>query len=658
VAVAGGCGCVAFIIYLFTLAPSLPTGDSGELITAAKLLGVAHAPGYPLFTMLGHLFTLLPFGSVAYRVNLMSAVFDALAVAVIALSTYRLVIPATSEERRPGGTRWPAACAAAAAGLILGFGGAFWATSVIAEVFALDNFLAALLLFLLLEWERRPRRAGFLYAAGLVAGLGMANQQTIVLLAPACLLLLVSGVRRLRRERPHARIPAGEIARQIGGTVVLFSVGLLPYLYLPLAARTNPALNWGDPRTLPAFVRVVTRADFGSLRLFSASGSGGSPVLMFLGSLFDGFTPLGCALVLLGAWWFWKRRRAQGLALALAFLLTGPIFLVYAGMPTDQADVVEFLQRFWVLPMLCLAPLAGAGVFQVLGWLARPALARERWPLPALGVALLLVPIGSLLVHYSAADQSHNWLDYYLGRDMLAAFDQNSLFLVQGDLPSMSTDYQQLVEGYRRDVVTLDMLKLGLPFYVRQMRRQHPGVAIPLDSYSGSGNELTQLIDANLPSRSVYLLGTTPDASFNDRFDVQRAGFVAKVVPKGNGSDPYAVEAAQLDLFERAHYPTTLSADTTYDWVIDQAYGQLAFDVGYVLDQQKQANHAADFYRSAITLEPSNALAYRNLGQILYDQGQPASAIAPLWDEYLSLAPGDDQAAAIQQKLSRLNQPR
>ena len=68
---------IPFIIYLVYLAPSIVGGDSGELITTAYLLGVPHPPGYPLYTILGKLFSLIPFYSVAWRVNLLSALLDA-----------------------------------------------------------------------------------------------------------------------------------------------------------------------------------------------------------------------------------------------------------------------------------------------------------------------------------------------------------------------------------------------------------------------------------------------------------------------------------------------------------------------------------------------------------------------------------------------------
>ena len=64
-----------FLLALFQAAPSVTTGDAGEFTAAAATLGVAHAPGYPLFVLLAKAFgTLFPLGSWAYRTNLLSAV--------------------------------------------------------------------------------------------------------------------------------------------------------------------------------------------------------------------------------------------------------------------------------------------------------------------------------------------------------------------------------------------------------------------------------------------------------------------------------------------------------------------------------------------------------------------------------------------------------
>src|SRR5215475_9319891 len=77
-------------LYFLTAARDIVVGDSPELITAAATLGVPHPPGYPLFTMLGHVFSLLPFGTIPFRVNLFSVVCDSLTVGVVYLTAWRL----------------------------------------------------------------------------------------------------------------------------------------------------------------------------------------------------------------------------------------------------------------------------------------------------------------------------------------------------------------------------------------------------------------------------------------------------------------------------------------------------------------------------------------------------------------------------------------
>src|SRR5207302_6507196 len=120
----------AGILYFLTDGRDIVVGDSPELITAAVTLGVAHAPGYPLFTMLGHLFSLLPLGPIPFRVNLLSVGCDALTIGVIYFSALRL-------------TR--SQLAAAAAALLLAVSPTFWEWSLPADGFPLIKLLSAVL---------------------------------------------------------------------------------------------------------------------------------------------------------------------------------------------------------------------------------------------------------------------------------------------------------------------------------------------------------------------------------------------------------------------------------------------------------------------------------------------------------------------------------
>ncbi len=82
---------LVFGIYIWTLYPTVPAyRDSGELISVPYILGICHPPGYPLYTILGKIFTFAPFGNIAFRVNLMSALFGALTIAIIFLIIAKL----------------------------------------------------------------------------------------------------------------------------------------------------------------------------------------------------------------------------------------------------------------------------------------------------------------------------------------------------------------------------------------------------------------------------------------------------------------------------------------------------------------------------------------------------------------------------------------
>src|SRR3990172_8526122 len=188
-----------FLLYVMTTSRSVPTGDSGELIAAAWNLGVAHQPGYPTFTMLSHVAGFLPFGTPAFRLNLLSALLDALALGILGFGALRLLQAGSSAFRNNAGWLIPVTGAVAGVGL-LAVSTVFWRYSTVAEVFALNNFLAALTLVMMLEWVRQPNKRRFLWLSGLFAGLAMTNQLTIVLLAPALFTMLVGGMLRWRKE--------------------------------------------------------------------------------------------------------------------------------------------------------------------------------------------------------------------------------------------------------------------------------------------------------------------------------------------------------------------------------------------------------------------------------------------------------------------------
>ncbi|MGH3107964.1 MAG: glycosyltransferase family 117 protein, partial [Rubrobacter sp.] len=229
------------ILYIGTLAPTvLPYGapdtlDSPMLQTEVFVLGVGHPTGYPTYMMLTHLFTYLPFGDVAYRVNLASAVYAVAAVIVVYLAGLRL-----------GGRT----VAAAAGALAFGLSGAFWSQAVISEVYTFEALLVALVILFLFLWRDR-RDSRYLLLSAFLVGLSLTHHLTSVLLVPATLAFVF-----LTDRRVFSR--TGLMAKGVG----IFLLGLLPLLYLPIRAMMHAPLNEADPSTPWRFLLLVTGGSF------------------------------------------------------------------------------------------------------------------------------------------------------------------------------------------------------------------------------------------------------------------------------------------------------------------------------------------------------------------------------------------------------------
>lgn len=229
-----------FGVYLHTLSPGIGLSDSGELTTCAYLLSIAHAPGYPLYLLLSKVFTFLPFGEVAFRVNLASAVFGALSCSLIFL----IIMFLTQHQ-----------LSSLIATFCLGFSFTFWLLSTTAEVYTLNSCLVSLLILIYLIWTR-SKTIRWLYLFFFIFGLSLGNHLTIVLFLPFFLYFILKEQTALL---------------QISKFTLYFLIGLSIYLYIPIRSSADITLvNWGKVTSWNQFFYYVSGAHFKKL-LFSSS---------------------------------------------------------------------------------------------------------------------------------------------------------------------------------------------------------------------------------------------------------------------------------------------------------------------------------------------------------------------------------------------------
>ncbi|HEX6691143.1 MAG TPA: DUF2723 domain-containing protein [Burkholderiales bacterium] len=413
-----------FVLYAATAPRSVALEDDGLFILSSYFLGIEHPPGFPLHTLLGKLATLLPVGSVAYRVHLLSALFGALTCALVWLCARRL-----AEGRLP----------AYLAALGLGLMPVFWSQSVIAEVYTLNTFFFALLLWLALQ-----PGVGRLYWMALLFGLSLSNHWPLTLLvAPAFAV-------RLGPAR-------AELLRRLGALSWLLILGLAPYAWMVYRSwRALPVSFYGPLETLPEIWFFVSRSGYAGM---DQSPTGGwldrlQLLQFFGGQLLLQLAVAGTALAAAGSVLQWRLLGARiAGCLTVAFLMPSVVLIFLLRFDYDLLSAHVF--HVYPLPAYVVAALWMALGFAALA--RRFALRPAHAALAAAGVLGLVGAAGAR----SNLAPGGGWAERY-SRAVLATLPQGAVVFPQGDTDLPPIGYFHLVEDLRPDVTLYE--KQGLIF--------------------------------------------------------------------------------------------------------------------------------------------------------------------------------------------------
>jgi hypothetical protein len=355
----------AFGVYLRTLFPGLGGGgDSAKFQYVGSVLGTPHPPGYPLYVFISFCFAQIPFGSLAWRINMMSAFF-----ATVAALGCLLVL------RRLGTSR----AIATGVALSLAFDYALWAFAVRAEVYSLTGALTAILLVCALRWDATRRQRDLYLMVGIFA-LSLGNHLTAAALAPA----LIAFVLLTDRHAISTRTAV------ISALIVL--AGVCQYGFILLrTAQHAPYLEARASNLRELF--AVMRASRFSDEIFAFSLRQliveRVPELWHL--CVREFHPLGIVLAFAGLAALIVRRTATGVLLVLG--AAGIVFLTLNVGATDESG---FLIPAFVLIWM----IAGIG----LAWLSRQAAAVVKHGAIAAVLAAVALPSLQLARNYRAND--------------------------------------------------------------------------------------------------------------------------------------------------------------------------------------------------------------------------------------------------------------
>ena len=412
----------ALFLYLRTLAPTVlyyarPTLlDSAMFQAQLTTLGVTHPTGYPTYTMLGHLFTYLPIGDPAYRINLFSAVMGGAAI----LTLYALALRLTGSILGAG-----------LGALAFAVGDTFWSQAIIAEVYTLNILFISSVLLLLVLW-RDTRRERYLLCACFLMGLSLTHHLTSGLLLPGAAIFVFAVDRKTFVRWKTVLKGAG-----------LFLLGLLPYLYLPIRASMNPPMNEADPTTRARFWELVNGGELTGV--FGTFGPDLIPLRLsfFGGYMGDEFSVVLLFLAMFGAVVAVVKDRAAAAMLGFLFLT----WLAYA----IEYEIFDFFLYF-IPPYLILALFMAFGVAAIFDGV-RKLTASSTPALQAAALVLLFSPLfyfalADIRSDYRKVDRSGDLEGREIIEDVAANALPNATILHHRS----TLWYMVLVEERRRDL--------------------------------------------------------------------------------------------------------------------------------------------------------------------------------------------------------------
>ncbi len=473
--IAASIAMLTMAVYAVTMAPGLYSLDSPELTTAAHKLGIAHAPGYPLYTLAGWAFShAFPIGSVAFRLNLLSAIFGATAAALVFAVALRLTA-------RP--------LVAAAGALALAFSYWFWVDALAAEVYTLDVALFAGMLLAAFVWRER-RTPQLAAVTGLALGLGMATRTTALLYLPA--LLAFAWMAGERAPRSYAAAAAGMAA------------GLLFYAYLPLRSAAGVDVGPGtygldgsltvtNLATWHGFWDHITAAQFRG----DAFAYGPTGILRetgaFIARLSGSFLLVGLPLGVAGIARLWQRDRSALLLIGGATLPVAVFFINYGTIDKE----------FMFLPVY-----AAWALFMVAGidWAIAAAVASEpSWDRNVLvsGAALVL-PLLALAVNAPLAS-------------------------LRGDTSVRDDSVAFLNEVKPGAIVYGSFVDVAPYQYLQQVEDVRPDVNL-VNAWNVDASYLLALADANVGVTPLYV--TQDDAALRRAYRLVAVGDGFEVLPR------------------------------------------------------------------------------------------------------------------------------
>jgi hypothetical protein len=565
-------------VYVKTMCPTVFWWDSGEFIANVAVLGIPHRPGFPIFVLLGRLFSFLPFWNVAFKVNSLSALCASVSLGICCKAFFEVVnifFPAAAKRREV------VALSVLSFLSVLGFTYSFWIQAVRAEVYALNMLFFSVLLYVSILWVKNEEPK-HIYLFFFILGLGLGNHHLSLLSTiPAFIFLFLTSVRRSFIELK--RIPL---------YALLFLAGMSVYLYIPIRSLCNPPLVWGAVKSLSSSANSIFALDTIKNLNFAFLSNLTDKTTELLSLFFDQLTPLCFALSLVGLVLLLRHSR-RILTLLLLMIIGNCAVVIF--MTTEFISTNPDLHGYLIFSIFSLAFFYGLGVLILLNFTRHSSSFVRHSLLIVFGVISLF----PLLKHYPEADISNNRIAHHYGTSVISDLDSNSVLIVDNVNLNFILRELRYAERKREDVTVIDRGLLGFDWYVNQ-ERQEQGRIFGGISEGLRGDRLFAAI-----VRRCQDLDKPTYVEFTER----DSGLVDYLIPRG-----YVFQVSRTSVGRLSEKDLVCQKEWDADSPLDKAISESDLtspqDKSFRRDWDAQRVYALSFYRSGLFYEWKGMIAY------------------------------------------------
>ncbi len=501
-----------FQVYLYTMFPAFKNDDSPETITSAYTLGISHPPGYPLFTMAGKVFSLLPVGSPAFRINLF-AIFLAL---IVLLLSYFIIRQITyyvfAYENK-----------------IINFSGIFilalsyifWNQAIEAKggIYILNLLFLAILMYLSIRLFKKFN-IKYLYLMSFIYGLSLANHW------PSMIILLpVFGYPFFIYRR--------KINRKNVTTILLFLLaGISPYLYLPLRGGTDGIFMFAArPNTWENFWWTILRTGYDNTESLPALQIFGIQIKEFFVFLFSNYSMLWI-LMLAGGYIINKRSKKL-----FYFYLSTVLIIIFAVVIYNRSNEGSL----WVIDVF-LMPSHYILVFFIIAgiYLIFKFFKQKVFQYAFISVVFAII-LWMGYKNFEKNDSRYNYQAYDFGYNILKTMDKNSLYLCERDDYINPLYYIQTIEKQRQDIKLLPVVPLPSKWGIDNFIRKYGNISLKENNPAYNLNNIIGFFAGN--NFEIYKGSATPNMdSLKLEYNFKQTGLLRKYLKSDKTMQPKIFE--------------------------------------------------------------------------------------------------------------------